>query len=155
MNERKVIVIVYNNYYQSHILLFHECEFQQPTRQRWWKDFVYYSLNKLVWQRFLYLLNAQVCVTVISWYFKLILCLLGHLYSLVKHSIPKGLVYYRNVVSIYQLNLWHSALTVATITPSAVSVACITLRWRHNGRDSVSNHQPHDCLLNRLFRRRS
>ena len=28
-----------------------------------------------------------------------------------------------------------------------------TLQWRHNGRDSVSNHQPHDCLLNRLFRR--
>ena len=30
-----------------------------------------------------------------------------------------------------------------------------SLRWRQNGRDSVSNHQPHDCLLNRLFRRRS
>ena len=30
-----------------------------------------------------------------------------------------------------------------------------TLRWRHNGRDSVSNRQPHDWLLNRLFRRRS
>ena len=30
-----------------------------------------------------------------------------------------------------------------------------TLRWRHNGRDSVSNRQPHHCLLNRLFRRRS
>ena len=29
------------------------------------------------------------------------------------------------------------------------------LRWRHNGRNSVSNHQPYDCLLNRLFRRRS
>ena len=29
------------------------------------------------------------------------------------------------------------------------------LRWHHNGRDSVSNHHPHDCLLNRLFRRRS
>ena len=27
--------------------------------------------------------------------------------------------------------------------------------WRHNGRGGVSNHQPHDCLLNRLFRRRS
>ena len=27
--------------------------------------------------------------------------------------------------------------------------------WRHNGRDGVSNHQPHDCLINRLFRRRS
>ena len=30
-----------------------------------------------------------------------------------------------------------------------------SLRWRHNGHDSVSNHQPHGCLLNRLFRRRS
>ena len=30
-----------------------------------------------------------------------------------------------------------------------------TLHWRHNGHDSVSNHQPHDCLLNRLFRRKS
>ena len=33
--------------------------------------------------------------------------------------------------------------------------ATFPLRWRHNGRDSVSNHQPHHCLLNRLFRRRS
>ena len=31
----------------------------------------------------------------------------------------------------------------------------LTLQWRHNGRDSISNHQPHDCLLSRLFRRRS
>ena len=30
-----------------------------------------------------------------------------------------------------------------------------TLRWRHNEQHSVSNHQPHDCLLNRIFRRRS
>ena len=29
------------------------------------------------------------------------------------------------------------------------------LRWRHNGPDSVSNHQPHDRWLKRLFRRRS
>ena len=29
------------------------------------------------------------------------------------------------------------------------------LQWRPNGRGSVSNHQPHDCLLNRLFRLRS
>ena len=29
------------------------------------------------------------------------------------------------------------------------------LRWRHNERDGVLNHQPHDCLLNRRFRRRS
>ena len=30
-----------------------------------------------------------------------------------------------------------------------------SLQWRHNGRDSISNHQPHDCLPNRLFRHRS
>ena len=29
------------------------------------------------------------------------------------------------------------------------------LKWRYNERDGVSYHQPHDCLLNRLFRRRS
>ena len=31
----------------------------------------------------------------------------------------------------------------------------VTLRGRHNGRDGASNHQPHDYLLNCLFRRRS
>ena len=30
-----------------------------------------------------------------------------------------------------------------------------SLRWRRNGRDSVSNHEPPNCLLNRSFRRRS
>ena len=30
-----------------------------------------------------------------------------------------------------------------------------SLKWRHNGHDGVSNHQPHQCLLNRLFRCRS
>ena len=29
------------------------------------------------------------------------------------------------------------------------------LEWRHNESDSVSNHQPHYCLLTRLFRHRS
>ena len=31
----------------------------------------------------------------------------------------------------------------------------MSLQWRHNGGDSVWNHQRHDCLLNHLFRRRS
>ena len=38
------------------------------------------------------------------------------------------------------------------------NTTCITtrsLQWRHNEHDGVSNHQPHDCLLNRFFRRRS
>ena len=31
----------------------------------------------------------------------------------------------------------------------------IPLQWRHNERDSVSNHQLHDCLLNRWIWHRS
>ena len=30
-----------------------------------------------------------------------------------------------------------------------------TLQWHHNGRDCVSNRQPHHYLLHRLFKRRS
>ena len=28
----------------------------------------------------------------------------------------------------------------------------ISLQWRHSDRDGVPNHEPHDCLLHRLFR---
>ena len=35
---------------------------------------------------------------------------------------------------------------------SVFKYAYFTLQWRHNGCDNVSNHQPHDCLLNRLCR---
>ena len=42
-------------------------------------------------------------------------------------------------------NKWHTGFAVARYP----------LLWRHNGHDSDSNHQPHGCLLNRLFRRRS
>ena len=31
----------------------------------------------------------------------------------------------------------------------------MALQWHHNGHGSISNHQPHDCLLNRWFRCRS
>ena len=36
-----------------------------------------------------------------------------------------------------------------------VGLVNFPLQWHHKGRDGVSNHQPHDCLLNRLFRHRS
>ena len=44
---------------------------------------------------------------------------------------------------------------VFTDTYSPKSNEGTTLEWRHNWRNSFSNHQPHDCLFNRLFRRRS
>ena len=38
---------------------------------------------------------------------------------------------------------------------SRTCTTLMSLQWRHNDLDGVSNHQPHACLLNRLFRRRS
>ena len=35
------------------------------------------------------------------------------------------------------------------------NMAYMPLQWRHNGCGGVSNHQPHECLLNSLLRRRS
>ena len=57
--------------------------------------------------------------------------------------------------AINVINTWcHVMLEPATHW--CVNASCdLPLQWRHNGRDSVSNHRPHDCLLNRLFRRRS
>ena len=31
----------------------------------------------------------------------------------------------------------------------------VALKWRHNGHNGASNHQPYDCLLNRKLRHRS
>ena len=40
-------------------------------------------------------------------------------------------------------------------TPIAPRSHDSALHWRHNDHDGISNHQPHGCLFNRLFRRRS
>ena len=48
--------------------------------------------------------------------------------------------------------LWN---TLINETNSSFTLKPHALRWRHNGRDGVSNHQPHDCLLNNLFGHRS
>ena len=44
---------------------------------------------------------------------------------------------------------------VAEVLWPAFNIVHMPLQWRHNGRDSVSKYQPHDCLLKRLFRRSS
>ena len=48
-------------------------------------------------------------------------------------------------------------LTFFTYQPSLslTRFMVCSLQWCHNGHDNVSNHQPHNCVLNRLFRRRS
>ena len=45
--------------------------------------------------------------------------------------------------------IWQGSLSVGF----CYHCVCISLQWRHNGRNGISNHQSHHCLLNRLFTR--
>ena len=63
----------------------------------------------------------------------------------------------RMVCTVYLKNYAHGLCLLCFVviwywSPTAIP---FTLPWRHNDHDGVSNHQPHGCLLNRLFRRRS
>ena len=49
----------------------------------------------------------------------------------------------------------NNMIIVTSCIPQYTYIPKHALRWRHNERDGVTNHQPHDCLLKRLFRRRS
>ena len=49
----------------------------------------------------------------------------------------------------------HFAHRLSFVRVLVVCFGSFSLQWRHNGCNGVSNHQPHICLLNRLFRRRS
>ena len=56
-------------------------------------------------------------------------------------------------------SMYHITSHRATVIMTNVVLCChysaITLQWRHNGLDGVSNHRRLDCLFNRLFKRRS
>ena len=65
-----------------------------------------------------------------------------------------------NKMDIFPPQFPHSSTHLKSSYMYHINVPCTwdapcTLRWRHNERDGVWNHQPHDCLLSRLFRRRS
>ena len=89
-----------------------------------------------------------------------------------KSTLVQVMAWCRQATSHYLSQCWPSFLSPYGVTrPWRVNIlrparrsmymrqwiesSLYPLHWRHNGRDSVSNHQPHDCLLNRLFRRRS
>ena len=76
----------------------------------------------------------------------------------------------KKTVYIQELQIYNECVDLLCSASSDISyhshlagVACgialltdrVSLQWRHNECDGVSNHQPHDYLLNRLFRRRS
>ena len=75
-----------------------------------------------------------------TYLFKIMFSLIQTLFEKVKLSLThRGLVTH--------MRPWTGSLLVMIVPWS--------LRWRHNGHDSVTNHQPHHCLLNRLLGCRS
>ena len=65
--------------------------------------------------------------------------------------ISMEISFWSNQVSFFNGSLWNICFH-----RYAVYVVCQTSHWRHRDqRDGVSNHQPHDCLLNCIFRRRT
>ena len=56
---------------------------------------------------------------------------------------------------VWNLSLLFLLFNFISLAPWQTCNCLTTLQWRHDGGDFVSNHQPHDCFLNRLFRRRS
>ena len=79
-----------------------------------------------------------------------------------KYYLTRRLFGWRLCFQPIRYQVWKSLLinrnfymNIHSNSGSQIGAWIISLQWRHNGCDSVSNHQPHDCLLNRLFRRRS
>ena len=67
----------------------------------------------------------------------------------------KPWIFWENRMNIIVADTLAVLIEIQGLMPFADQILHITLQWRHYGRNSVSNHQPHDCLLKRLFRRRS
>ena len=65
---------------------------------------------------------------------------------------------YKHRLQVVRLRDWERFMIGSRVVLT-VMFSAITCWWllqaRNNGGDSVSNHQPHDCLLNGLFRCRS
>ena len=66
-----------------------------------------------------------------------------------------------NLISLRNDNLRNFTFCSTVVVNQHVSAhshsenIAIPLQWRHNEPNGVSNHQPHHCFLNRLFRCRS
>ena len=55
----------------------------------------------------------------------------------------------------HKICLLFSYILLSCAKPSIYPFSSWPLQWHHNEHDGVSDHQPRDCLLHRLFRCRS
>ena len=66
-------------------------------------------------------------------------------------------IWYKNTEFCGVIPAWPWRCKLLLIIPSHVPnwISRYPLQWCHNGSDGVSNRKPHECVLNRLFRRKS
>ena len=82
------------------------------------------------------------------WWYQTWTCLLDWLAFVYEKKFPRHVIYELHHISLVLISMTlYSKLTSRDSTSSVG-----TLQWRHNEHDGISNHQPHDCLLKRLFR---
>ena len=75
-----------------------------------------------------------------------------HWVGILSHS--SALEIFRATVLSHWIVVWLKIFSNVTAGITCNYVDC-TLQWRYNGRNGVSNHQPHRCLLNLSLRCRS
>ena len=76
------------------------------------------------------------------------------------HLVPSRMedavgILFCNIVILRHWALWSFSPVWNDSVLGTVLLTIFTLHWRHHDHGGVSNHQPHGCLLNRLFRCRS
>ena len=62
---------------------------------------------------------------------------------------------YGSHIAWQRVDIWQICPLCSTPQTNYNDYIFFSLRWHHNDHAGVSNHQPHGCLLNRLFRRKS
>ena len=79
-----------------------------------------------------------------TWKWSRLLQYIPHIIYIV-HTVCSGFVDFINICQGYFTD---AGAMIQWSNPTS-------LQWRHNGHDGFSNHQPHNCLINPLFRHRS
>ena len=69
--------------------------------------------------------------------------------TILRKSVESGPIYTITSSYVHILNVHCINVQLNCSTTHELCVRFASLQWRHNGCDGVSNHQPHDCLLNR------
>ena len=62
---------------------------------------------------------------------------------------------HQNIVCSHHWSYWWPGINMVQIYQQIQQWSRSTLQWRHNEHGGISNHQPHDCLLDRRSKKTS